>query len=110
MEGLDLKSPAVLGSVICAAILFAVVSSLLQMYSAEKDPEAPMNMKAILRDGILGGIGVGMGWALLPETMKSIIDSVSGAATSAAASVAPSLTGGASSSSGPELQTGPARF
>lgn len=108
MEGLDLTSPAVVGSVICAAILFAVVSSLIQMVGAEKDPEEPMNLKAVVRDGLLGGIGVGMGWALLPETMKSVVSSVSGAASSAAASVAPSLTGGGSS--GPELQIGPARF
>ena len=113
MEGLDLTSPAVIGSVIGAAILGAVLSSLVQMYGAEKDPEEPMNFKAVLRDALLSAISTGMGWVLLPDAMKNVVSYVTGAATSAASSVAPALSGGGStstSSSGPELQIGPARF
>jgi hypothetical protein len=112
MEGLDLSNPAVIGSVIGAAILGAVLSSLVQMYGAEKDPEEPMNFKAVFRDALLSGISTGMGWVLLPDAMKNVVATITGVATTAATSVAPALTGGgsSSSSSGPELQIGPARF
>jgi hypothetical protein len=113
MDGLDLSNPAFIGSVILAGILLAGLSGVLQMYGSEAKSDEPLNIRAIIRDGILGGIFTAMAWVLVPDTMKGLTSSISSGAVAAATSVVSSTqSGGASATSGlgPELQIGPPRF
>jgi hypothetical protein len=112
MDGLDLSSPALLGSVVLAAIALAVLSGFLQMYGSEAKSGEPLNIRAVIRDGILGGIFTAIAWVLVPDTMKGLTSSLSSVATTATKSVVPTQSGGSAipEGFGPELQVGPPRF
>ena len=114
MDGLDLSNPALIGSVILAAIVLAGLSGVLQMYGSEAKEGEPLNIKAVIRDGLLGGIFTAMAWVLVPETMKCLTGFISSSAAAAAAATSVTSTtqsGGALAGAlGPELQIGPPRF
>jgi hypothetical protein len=113
MEGLELSSPAFLGSVVLAAIILAGLSGVLQMYGNEAKHGEPLNLRAVMRDGILGGIFTAMAWVLVPDTMKGLTSSVVSGASAAATSVTSATQSGGASGIGPlgpELQIGPPRF
>ncbi len=74
------------------------------------DSEGQIKPKALLRDGLLGGIFAAMAWTLVPESMKGLTQSISstiGSATTTAVETASSSIG---LGGGPDLQVGPPRF
>ena len=95
------------------AAVLAAVSAFLQSQHEDAKPGEPLNTKAVMRDGILGAIFTAMAWTLVPESMKSLTESVSSVATSAATTVATTAseaTKKVASSADIDLQVGPARF
>jgi len=106
---LDLTSGKLWISILIGAIVLAAVSAGFQKAQATEEEE--LNIKGILRDGILGGIFVAMAWTLVPESMSTLSDSVSTTVSSAATKVATPITRPLSGG-GPDidLQVGPARF
>lgn len=101
---LDLTSGKLWLTVILGAIVLGAVSTGFHKANAEDSGEE-LNVKGIMRDGILGGIFVAMAWTLIPESMTSLSDKV----TSSVAAVATTATSAAKSSEF-ELQIGPPRF
>lgn len=72
-------------TILIGAILLAAISGIYQMNSEENGKT--IKPKAVLRDGILGAIFTAMAWTLVPESMKSISESVTTAATNAASTI-----------------------
>jgi len=87
-------------TILIGAITLAVISGVYQLNSEESGKT--IKPKAVLRDGILGAIFTAMAWTLVPESMKSITESVTTAATTTAIS--------ASNPFEYDVQVGPPRF
>lgn len=110
---IDLTNPTMWISMVIGAAVLAAVSAFLQSQHEDARPGEPLNTKAVMRDGILGAIFTAMAWTLVPESMKSLTESVSSAATSAATTVANTAseaTKKVASGADIDLQVGPARF
>lgn len=111
---IDLTNPTMWLSMLVGAAVLAAVSAFLQSQHEDAKPGEPLNTKAVMRDGILGAIFTAMAWTLIPESMKSLTETVSSSVTSAAttvtsvASEATKKVGG--SGADIDLQVGPARF
>jgi hypothetical protein len=108
MDSIELGNPMFLASLVLGACLLVASSAAYQMYGP--DSEGQIKPKALLRDGLLGGIFAAMAWTLVPESMKGITESISstiGSATTTAVETASSSIG---LGGGPDLQVGPARF
>ncbi len=108
MDGLNLTHSGFWTTVVIGCIIVGIVNVILQY---QNDPEQ-INQKAILRDGILGGIFTAMAWTLAPETMESLASKVVSTTKDTTSSI---LTGGSSllesSSLGEiDLHVGPPRF
>jgi hypothetical protein len=109
----DLTNPTMWLSMLIGAAVLAAVSAFLQSQHEDAKPGDPLNTKAVARDAILGAIFTAMAWTLVPESMKSLTDSVSSSVTSAATTVtnvASEATKKVSSGADIDLQIGPARF
>ena len=118
MDGLELTNPMFWVSIVVGGVIVAAVSYGFQL--AQEDPEAKeLNVKGLIRDVLLGGIFTAMAWTLVPDTMKSITNSVS--SFSSTTTVAPIQTGSGSSTTSAtpstqtlpgdvDIQVGPARF
>lgn len=108
MDSVELTNPMFLASLVLGAVLLVASSAAYQMYGP--DSEGQIKPKALLRDGLLGGIFAAMAWTLVPESMKGITESISstiGSATTTAVETASSSIG---LGGGPDLQVGPPRF
>lgn len=110
----DLTNPTMWLSMLIGGVALAAVSAFMQSQHEDAKPGDAVNKKALVRDGLLGAIFTAMAWTLVPESMKSLTDSVTSAATTAATSVTTATVDGVKkvSSAGPDidLQFGPARF
>jgi hypothetical protein len=108
MDSVELTNPMFLASLVLGACLLVASSAAYQMYGP--DSEGQIKPKALLRDGLLGGIFAAMAWTLVPESMKGLTQSISstiGSATTTAVETASSSIG---LGGGPDLQVGPPRF
>ncbi len=105
---LDLTSGKLWISVLIGALVLAAVSAGFQKAQATEDEE--LNVKGILRDGILGGIFVAMAWTLVPESMTTLSDSVTTTVSTAATKVAAPITRSGGGGIDIDLQVGPAQF
>ena len=123
MDGLELTNPMFWVSIVLGGVIVAAVSYGFQL--AQEDPEAKeLNVKGLIRDVLLGGIFTAMAWTLVPDTMKSITNSVSSFSVPSTTTVAPVQTGSGSSTTSAtpsssstqtlpgdvDIQVGPARF
>lgn len=108
MDILDLTNSSFAISIVFGALALVTISGAYQMYSTKMDVQA-LNKKALFRDGILGGIFTAMAWTLLPESMKSITDTLSSSIASNTASVI-EMSKSLETTFDPELQIGPAKF
>lgn len=108
MDGLDLTNPMFLVSLVLGAGLLVAASAAYQVYGP--DAEGQIKPKAILRDGLLGGIFAAMAWTLVPESMKSVTESISTTIGSATTTAVESASSSIGLGGGPDLQIGPARF
>ena len=109
MDGLDLTNPLFWGSLVLSAVVVAAVSYGYQL-GKQEDVEEPINQKGLVRDGLLGAIFTAMTWSLLPDSMKTLTDSVSATVSTAASTVAETASSTVSKASDIDLQVGPARF
>jgi hypothetical protein len=100
-----LESPMFFMSVLIGAGFLALSSFAWQKYSDET--EGQVKPKAVLRDGILGAIFTAMAWMFLPDSMKSLTESIASSMSSTTTAVA-STTHAISSDY--DIQIGPARF
>ena len=112
MDSVSLTNPTFWMSVVVGAIVLAAANGAWQMFGLrdEEEQQQPrlLNKKAMARDGILGAIFTAMAWTLVPDSMKSLSDSVgSGVATAAATTASLSRSSGSADF---DLQIGPARF
>ena len=112
MDGFSFTDPSFLITVLLGAIFFCAISFLFT-YFESKDGNFHVNSKALLRDSILGAIFTSMAWNIIPESMKSFGDGITGGFTSLSKSSV--MKGGSSSvtpssSSDFDLQVGPASF
>jgi hypothetical protein len=64
----------------------------------------------LVRDCLLGAIFTAMAWNLVPDSMKSLTDSVSVTVSTAASTVAETASSTVSKTADIDLQVGPARF
>ncbi len=109
MDGLAFTHGGFWTTVVIGCVIVGIVNVILQY---QNDPEN-INQKAILRDGILGGIFTAMAWTLAPETMESLASKI---ATTTKDTTSTILSGGSSflessSSFGEiDLHVGPPRF
>ena len=124
MDGLELTNPMFWVSIVLGGVIVAAVSYGFQMAQEEAQASKELNVKGLIRDVLLGGIFTAMAWVLIPDTMKSITNSVSSIkalTTSTVAAVSTSTvtqTGGASTTvpvvqtlpGDVDIQVGPARF
>ncbi len=112
MDSVSLTNPTFWMSVAVGAIVLAASSAAWQKFGLRDEEEAQeprtLNTKAMVRDGILGAIFTAMAWTLVPDSMKSLSDSVGSGVASAAATTTASLS--RSSGADFDLQIGPARF
>jgi len=117
MDGLELTNPMFWVSIVLGGVIIAAVSYGFQL--AQEDPEAKeLNVKGLVRDLLLGGIFTTMAWTLVPDTMKTITNSIS--SFSSTTSLTPVQIGSGSSTTGTaptqtlpgdvDIQVGPARF
>lgn len=109
----DLTNPTLWLSMLVGAAVLAAVSAFFQSQHEDAKPGEPLNTKAVVRDGILGAIFTAMAWTLVPETMKSLTESVSSSVTTAASTVtnvASEATKKVTNGADIDLQVGPARF
>jgi len=109
MDGFSFTDPSFLITVVLGAVFFCAISFLFT-YFESKDGNPRLNPKALLRDSILGGIFTSMAWNIIPESMKSFGDGITGTFTNLGKST---VTKGGSSvtpSSDFDLQVGPASF
>ena len=105
MDSFQLTNPIFLTSLFIGATILALASGAFQLYGGdEEDGPRTVKPKAVVRDGILGAIFTAMAWTLVPDSMKSMTESLGSSVTAAAASTV--------SSAIPDfdLQVGPARF
>jgi hypothetical protein len=105
MDGLDLTNSTFLLSLVIGAVALAAISGAFQMYTGDEE-EGPRTVKpkAVVRDGILGAIFTAMAWTLVPDSMKSMTESLGSTVSAAAANT----VGGSVPDF--DLQVGPARF
>ncbi len=110
MEGIDFTHSGFWTTVLIGIVVVCIVNVILQY---QNDPEQ-INQKAILRDGILGGIFTAMAWTLAPETMESLASKVVSATKDSTHSVISSgssfLESSSSSLGEIDLHVGPPRF
>ena len=104
MDSVELTNPMFLASVVLGACLLVASSAAYQMYGP--DSEGQIKPKALLRDGLLGGIFAAMAWTLVPDSMKQMSETLSSTVTAAAATA----SSAASNSPDFDLQVGPPRF
>ena len=109
MDGLDLTNPFFWGSLVLGAVVVAAVSYGFQMGKQEDDGQ-PINQKGLVRDGLLGAIFTAMAWNVVPDSMKSLTETVTSTVSSAASTVAETASSSVSKASEIDLQVGPARF
>jgi hypothetical protein len=109
MDSLDLTNPLFWGSLVVGAVVVAAVSYGFQM-GKQEDSGEPINQKGLVRDGLLGAIFTAMAWNLVPDSMKSLTDSVSVTVSTAASTVAETASSTVSKTADIDLQVGPARF
>ncbi len=100
---LDLTNTMLWISVLLGGLIFAGLSAAVQSYTKDDDSQS-FNLKAVMRDGILGGIFIAMAWTLIPDSMTTLTEKVSSTVSSATTSVSVPKT------SDIELQIGPAHF
>lgn len=105
---LDLTSGRLWISILLGAVVLAAVSA--GFHKAQMNEGEDLNIKGIVRDGILGGIFVAMAWTLIPESMTTLSDSVSTTVSTAATKVAAPITRVSGGGPDVEVQVGPARF
>jgi hypothetical protein len=114
MDSVSLTNPTFWMSVAVGAIVLAAASGAWQMFGLrdEEEQQQPrkLNTKAMARDGILGAIFTAMAWTLVPDSMKSLSDSVGSGVSTAASSTASIATRARAVSGDFELQIGPPRF
>ncbi len=108
MESAELMNPMFLGSIVLGAILLVASSAAYQIYGP--DSEGHVKPKALLRDGLLGGIFAAMAWTLVPESMKAVTETVASTIGSATTTAVESATSSIGLNGGPDLQVGPPRF
>jgi preprotein translocase subunit Sec61beta len=100
-----LENPKFFVSLLIGGIVMAGISSAYQIYNEEN--EGKVKPKAVIRDGLLGAIFVGLAWTFLPDSMKSLTEGFS--STTAAVTNAVENTAKAISSE-IDVQIGPASF
>lgn len=114
MDSVSLTNPTFWMSVVVGAVVLAAASGAWQMFGLrdEEEQQQPrtLNKKAMARDGILGAIFTAMAWTLVPDSMKSLSDSVGSGVATAASSTASIATRARAVSGDFELQIGPPRF
>lgn len=98
------ENPMFFVSLLIGAAALAGVSALFQKYSEET--EGLIKPKAVLRDGLLGGIFTAMAWTFLPDSMKHLTDSVVSSASNATTTVAKTVVNVGDY----DVQIGPPRF
>lgn len=108
MNGLDFTSPMFLVSLVLGAGFLVAASAAYQVFGP--DTEGQIKPKALVRDGLLGGIFAAMAWTLLPESMKSVTESISSTIGSVTTTAVESASSSIGLGGGPDLQVGPARF
>lgn len=91
-------------SILIGAFALAGVSAGFQKYSEET--EGQIKPKAVLRDGILGAIFTAMAWTFLPDSMKTLTESVTTSVSTATTTVASTVAHVGDY----DVQIGPARF
>lgn len=108
MEGIDFTNTGFWTTVVIGIVIVCIVNVILQY---QNDPEQ-INQKAVVRDGILGGIFTAMAWTLAPETMESLASKVVTITKDSTKSVMSGGTSFLESSSFGEidLHVGPPRF
>jgi len=125
MDGLELTNPMFWVSIVLGGIIVAAVSYGFQMAQDSEATSKEFNVKGAIRDLLLGGIFTAMAWTLVPDTMKSITNSVSSSASSAVSSATNAVatatqSGGSTTTVAPvttqtlsgdvDIQVGPPRF
>jgi hypothetical protein len=108
MDIVELSNPMFLVSLVLGACLLVASSAAYQMYGP--DSEGQIKPKALLRDGLLGGIFAAMAWTLIPESMKGITESISSTIGSATTSAVETASSSIGLGGGPDLQFGPPSF
>ena len=108
MDGIEFTNPMFLVSLVLGAGLLVAASAAYQIYGP--DAEGQIKPKALLRDGLLGGIFAAMAWTLVPESMKGLTESISTTIGSATTTAVESASSSIGLGGGPDLQIGPARF
>lgn len=108
MDSVELTNPMFLVSLVLGAGFLVAASAAYQIYGP--DSEGHIKPKALLRDGLLGSIFAAMAWTLIPESMKSVTESISSTIGSATTTAVESASSSIGLGGGPDLQVGPARF
>jgi hypothetical protein len=100
-----LDNPKFFISLLVGGIILAGVSSAYQLYNEEN--QGKVKPKAVLRDGLLGSIFVGLAWTFVPDSMKSLTEGF----TSTTAAVKEVVENTAKTiSTEIDVQVGPPRF
>ena len=72
MDGIEFTNPMFLVSLVLGAGFLVAASAAYQIYGP--DAEGEVKPKALLRDGLLGGIFAAMAWTLVPESMNAMYE------------------------------------
>ena len=111
MDGFSFTDPTFFVTLILGGIFFCAISFAFTQFES-KDGSIRINKKGLLRDTLLGVIFTTMAWNIIPESMKSLGDSIKNTFTSSTTASTTSMKHGDSipSSADIDLQVGPASF
>lgn len=107
MDGFSFTDPTFFVTLILGGLFFCLISFAFTQFES-KDGSIRINKKGLLRDTLLGVIFTTMAWNILPESMKSLGDSIKNTFTSSTTSI--KSGGSIPSSTDIDLQVGPASF